>query len=132
MLAQTLDRLGGRVAPDARGIVPAGDLAKEAERQAPHVPPSHVIGEPVGKNTAPAIGLMAWWLEDRGTDTVVVVLPSDHRVEPAARFQEELREAARGGGGGGAGPSGDRHLRRSAPPSRDGLRLHRIGRAGGA
>jgi mannose-1-phosphate guanylyltransferase len=95
MLATTLDRLDGLVDPGDRWIVTARDLEKEARRHAPGVPAAHVIGEPVGKNTAPAIGLMAWWLEDEGTDVAVVVLPSDHRVEPADRFQEEVREAAR-------------------------------------
>lgn len=95
MLAETLDRLNGVVEPGDRWIVTARDLEKEARRHAPGVPAAHVIGEPVGKNTAPAIGLMAWWLQDEGTDVAVVVLPSDHRVEPADRFQEELRDAAR-------------------------------------
>lgn len=95
MLAETLDRLNGLVDPGDRWIVTARDLEKEARRHAPGVPAAQVIGEPVGKNTAPAIGLMAWWLQDEGADVAVVVLPSDHRVEPADRFREELQEAAR-------------------------------------
>ncbi|MBI4365082.1 MAG: mannose-1-phosphate guanylyltransferase, partial [Candidatus Latescibacteria bacterium] len=61
---------------------------------APEVPASHVIGEPVGKNTAPAIALASLWIEAAGKDAVVAVLPSDHRVEPADRFREELTRAA--------------------------------------
>jgi mannose-1-phosphate guanylyltransferase len=95
MLAETLERLNGLVDPRDRWIVTARDLEKEAKLHAAGLPASHVIGEPVGKNTAPAIGLMAWWLQDEGPDVAVAVLPSDHRVEPAGRFQDELREAAR-------------------------------------
>jgi len=95
MLAQTLERLGDLARPRDRWILTARDLKKEAEAHAPGVPPSQIVGEPVGKNTAPAIGLVSWWLQDEGKDVVIVVLPSDHRVEPAARFQEELRRAAK-------------------------------------
>jgi mannose-1-phosphate guanylyltransferase/mannose-6-phosphate isomerase len=60
----------------------------------PQIPHHHVVGEPVGKNTAPAIALAAWWLRDAGDDAVAVVLPSDHRIEPAARYRAELEAAA--------------------------------------
>ncbi len=95
MLGHTLDRLHGLVEPRHQWIVTARDLKKEAERLAPGVPAAQVIGEPVGKNTAPAIALLSWWLQDVSRDSAVVVLPSDHRVEPAARFREELERAAR-------------------------------------
>src|SRR5262249_37916122 len=61
----------------------------------PKVPGDQVIGEPTGKNTAPAVALAAWWLKDAGPDCVAIVLPSDHRVHPAERFREDLAEAAR-------------------------------------
>ena len=102
MLEQTLERLDGLVDPRDRWIVTARDLESEAHRHAPGVPASQVIGEPVGRNTAPAIGLMAWRLQDAGESAAILVLPSDHRVEPRARFQEELREAARVAVGRGA------------------------------
>jgi len=94
MLGGTLERLDSLVDPRDRWILTASDLKKEAERLAPGVSPSHIIGEPVGKNTAPAIGLVSWWLQDEGKDVAVAVLPSDHRVEPASRFLKELRQAA--------------------------------------
>jgi mannose-1-phosphate guanylyltransferase len=94
MLGHTLDRLRGLVDPRDQWIVTARDLKEEVLALAPDVPAAQVIGEPVGKNTAPAIGLMAWWLENVPDDSVVFVLPSDHRVEPAARFREELKRAA--------------------------------------
>jgi len=95
MLEQTLERLEGLVPFQDQWIVTARDLEDEAKRLASGVPASQVIGEPVGRNTAPAVGLMAWWLGDAGPDAVIAVLPSDHRVQPAALFREELRSAAR-------------------------------------
>jgi len=95
MLAHTLDRVRGIVRPEDVWILTALDLKAEAERIAPEVLPAHVVGEPAGKNTAPAIALASWWLRDAGEDLVVAVLPSDHRVEPTERFREELLRAGR-------------------------------------
>lgn len=94
MLAHTLERIRGLVDPGDVWIITAQDLRREAESLAPGVPGAQVIGEPVGKNTAPAIALAAWWIREAGSDSVVAVLPSDHRIEPADRFREELARAA--------------------------------------
>jgi mannose-1-phosphate guanylyltransferase/mannose-6-phosphate isomerase len=94
MLAHTLERIRGLVDPRDVWIITAQDLKREAESLAPGVPSTQVIGEPVGKNTAPAIAVAAWWIKEAGTDSVVAVLPSDHRIEPTHRFREELARAA--------------------------------------
>ena len=94
MLTETLERMRGLAEPRDAWIITARDLKREAESLAPGVPAAQVIGEPVGKNTAPAIAIASWWLQDAGADAVIAVLPSDHRVEPAARFREELERAA--------------------------------------
>ena len=94
MLAHTLERIRGLVDPRDVWIITAQDLKREAESLAPGVPSAQVIGEPVGKNTAPAIALAAWWIKEAGSDSVIAVLPSDHRIEPTLRFREELARAA--------------------------------------
>jgi mannose-1-phosphate guanylyltransferase len=93
MLTHTIDRLQGLVEPRDIWVFTARDLLDQALDLAPDAPASQVIGEPVGKNTAPAIALASRWIEASGSDSVVAVLPSDHRVEPAERFREELRRA---------------------------------------
>lgn len=57
------------------------------------VPPQRVIGEPVGRNTAPAIGLAARILADDDPDTVMIVLPADHMIAGADEFRETLETA---------------------------------------
>ena len=95
MLADTLDRLAPLASPSAAWILTARDLAPAVRRVVPDVPARQVIGEPQGKNTAPAIALASWWLRDAGPDAAAVVLPSDHRIEPAAALRQDLEEAAR-------------------------------------
>ncbi|HEY6572679.1 MAG TPA: mannose-1-phosphate guanylyltransferase [Candidatus Eisenbacteria bacterium] len=95
MLADTLARLEGSASPRDAWVITARDLHGAVREAVPHVPHAHVVGEPVGKNTAPAIALACWWIRHAGPDVAVVVLPSDHRIEPAERFREELERAAR-------------------------------------
>jgi len=92
MLADTLARLD--VPPSDAWILTARDLAPAVRAAVPEVPELQVVGEPVGKNTAPAIALASWWLHGSGADAVAVVLPSDHKIEPADAFREDVEEAA--------------------------------------
>ncbi len=94
MLAHTLERLRGLVDSRYVWIVTSSDLKAQAETIATDVPKAQVIGEPLGRNTAPAIALASWLIGDEA-DSVVAVLPSDHRIEPAAGFREELARAAK-------------------------------------
>jgi mannose-1-phosphate guanylyltransferase len=93
MLSDTLSRLEGVARPADTFILTGRDLVGAVRLAAPEVPHHHIVGEPVGKNTAPAVALAAWWLQSAGEDAVIAVLPSDQRVEPASRFQDELRAA---------------------------------------
>ena len=93
MLSDTLARLKGAARPADTFILTGRDLVGAVRLAAPEVPHHHIVGEPVGKNTAPAVALAAWWLQNAGEDAVIAVLPSDQRVEPASRFQDELRAA---------------------------------------
>ncbi len=95
MLALTIDRLQGLIAREDVWIFTARDLAPQVLEAAPGIPTAQVISEPFGKNTAPAIALAAWWIQGAGKDVAMVVLPSDHRVEPSERFREDLERAAR-------------------------------------
>ncbi|HET9252238.1 MAG TPA: mannose-1-phosphate guanylyltransferase [Candidatus Eisenbacteria bacterium] len=95
MVEETIGRLAGLAGPERAWILTAMDLRDAIRRAAPGVPDAQIVGEPVAKNTAPAIALAAWWLRGAGSDAVVAVLPSDHRVEPAERFRSDLEAAAR-------------------------------------
>lgn len=51
----------------------------------------HFIIEPFGKNTAPAVGFAAITLKKISTDSVMIVMPSDHAIQDTKEFQEKLR-----------------------------------------
>lgn len=55
----------------------------------------NVIVEPVGKNTAPAIGLSVFCIKQlaENDDPIVVITPSDHLVKDQEQFSNAIREA---------------------------------------
>jgi mannose-1-phosphate guanylyltransferase len=65
------------------------------------VPASHVLAEPVGRNTAAAIGLAAVHLFREHGDALMAVLPADSYIADAAgyrRLMQAALELARGSG----------------------------------
>ena len=56
--------------------------------------PAHVVLEPLGRNTAPAITLAALHASAAGEDPVLVVTPADQTVRDPAAFTAALAQAA--------------------------------------
>jgi mannose-1-phosphate guanylyltransferase / mannose-6-phosphate isomerase len=56
-------------------------------------PPSAVLLEPMGRNTAPAVTLAALQALESGVDPVLVVTPADQTVTDAAAFTAALKRA---------------------------------------
>ncbi len=79
-------------AEDAYVVAEQGHLPVVAQ-QAPQLVPSHLLGEPFGRNTAAAVALAALVIS-RSDDDVMVVLPADHYITDEERFRECLTEAA--------------------------------------
>ncbi len=69
--------------------------ADAVRAQLPEVPAGNIVGEPEGRDSAPAIGLMAAILEKtQGPETVMATLPADHVILNEAEFRDILRAAA--------------------------------------
>ncbi len=63
------------------------------QKQLDWLPPSHLILEPFGKNTAPCIGLAAIHLQNADPDAIMIVLPADHLISDAGKFVQVLDDA---------------------------------------
>ena len=91
LLAATMAR-AVRIAPPERCLVlTSRDLVEHAARECPRG--TRVIGEPVGRNTAPAIGATASWIEREAPGSAFAVLPSDHAIDDEAAFAADLDRA---------------------------------------
>ncbi len=66
------------------------DLVKE---QLPGIPECNILCEPIGRNTAPCIGLGLMHMLNKYDDSVMMVLPSDSLIKDGDRYRELIKEA---------------------------------------
>jgi mannose-1-phosphate guanylyltransferase len=94
LLEDTVTRLEGLVPPERLLVVTSARLLDAARRQLPQVPDAGLVGEPCKRDTAPCIGLAALLVARHDPDATMAVMPSDHVITPAAKFQDAIRQAA--------------------------------------
>jgi mannose-1-phosphate guanylyltransferase len=93
MLRQTVDRLGDLVPNERRLVVTNARLVDKVREQLPELPAASVIGEPCKRDTAPCIGLAAILVSRDDADATMLVIPADHIIRPAEKFQAAVRQA---------------------------------------
>src|SRR5215469_12395682 len=65
----------------------------EVRKQLPKIPKGNLIAEPVGRDTCAAVTLGAALVGARSTTGVMAVLPADHVIPDAKKFQQILGDA---------------------------------------
>ena len=90
MIQQTVARLLPLAAAKKFWIVTNEDLRLAIAKQLPKLPKAQMLAEPVGRNTAPAIGLAAFLLMRENPGAVIGMFPSDHVIADEKRFRETL------------------------------------------
>lgn len=93
MLRQTVDRLGNLVKPEQTLIVTNERLIPTISKQFPELPATSLVGEPCKRDTAPCIGLAALLVSRNDPNATMAVLPADHVIRNASRFQDAVRQA---------------------------------------
>jgi mannose-1-phosphate guanylyltransferase len=91
MIQQTVARLAPLASAKNFWIVTNGDLRPAITKQLPKLPGKQILAEPVGRNTAPAIGLAAYLLLRQDPDAVLGLFPSDHVIADENTFRETLK-----------------------------------------
>ncbi|MBN1543613.1 mannose-1-phosphate guanylyltransferase [candidate division KSB1 bacterium] len=61
-------------------------------QQLPDLPQENLLLEPIGRNTAPCIGLAALHVYERDPDAIMLILPSDHLISNPDNFCRLLRQ----------------------------------------
>jgi mannose-1-phosphate guanylyltransferase len=90
MIQQTVARLLPLATPKKFWIITNEDLQLAIAKQLPKLPKPQVLAEPVGRNTAPAIGLAAFLLLKENPEAVIGMFPSDHVIGDEERYRETL------------------------------------------
>ena len=93
MLRETAERLAAVFPARHLWVVTNSEQAAGVRRELRGVPAAQILAEPVGRNTAAAIGLAAIHLARKYGDALMAVLPSDSYVADAERYRALMRAA---------------------------------------
>jgi mannose-1-phosphate guanylyltransferase len=92
LLQVSYDRLRG-VLPAERIFVCTASLhAPLVQADLPDLPAANILGEPVGRDTANAVGYAAAVLHKMDPDAVCAVVTADHVIQPIEAFQTALQK----------------------------------------
>ena len=90
LLALSRQRLQNLFPPDRVWIITSAAYLDLVAAELPDVPRQNLIGEPVGRDTANAIGLASEIIARRDADATIAVFTADHVIEPQEEFDESI------------------------------------------
>jgi mannose-1-phosphate guanylyltransferase/mannose-6-phosphate isomerase len=100
LLRQTIRRLDSLIPMENMLVVTTEKLGQDIQYHLSSLGKNakriKIIKEPLGKNTAPAIGLAAIYVKLFDPNAVMLVMPSDHLIKDAKSFQEQVKTAILG------------------------------------
>lgn len=88
LLASTMSRASLLAPPERCLVLTSADLVERVRAECP--PGTRVVGETVGRNTAPAIAAAATALQREAPGASFAVLPSDHAIDDRDAFVADL------------------------------------------
>ena len=94
MIQQTVTRLLPLAPPKQFWVITNDDLRPAILQQLPKLPKTQVLAEPLGRNTAPAIGLAAFLLLREHPDAVIGMFPSDHVIGDEQNYRTTIERGA--------------------------------------
>ncbi len=93
LLRRSYDRVAALLPPEAIHIITNDGHLDAVAEELPEIPKENLIGEPVGRDTANAVGLSAAILAQRDPEAVIGVFTADHIITPTDRFCQAVDEA---------------------------------------
>lgn len=94
LLQQTVERILPLIPLKNTYVVVGKEHVGLVREQLPKLPKQNIIVEPMGRGTAPCVGLAATRLSRIDPKGVMIVLPADHVIADEERFRHLLDEAA--------------------------------------
>jgi mannose-1-phosphate guanylyltransferase len=93
LLAQTIDRVKAFIPAKNILVITSAVQAKAVRAVCKGIPSGNVIAEPVGRDTAAAVGLAAALVGARDPKGIFAVLPADHVIHDNKAYQADLKAA---------------------------------------
>ena len=92
LLVQTIERIRPLIPISRQLILTNASLIPKISGLLPDFKSEQIIGEPVGRNTAPCVAVAALWMAHYyGPDCIMLVLSADHYIAKADVFLEILK-----------------------------------------
>lgn len=92
LIQQTWDRLQKFFVPGNIFVATGQSFVPLVRKHLPRLPGENILVEPMGRDTAPCIGLAALRLQKMDPQSIMLVLPADHLVTSRRVFQECLQK----------------------------------------
>lgn len=93
MIQLTIERIRPLVDINDIYVATNRDYKDLVIEQLPNLPIENILCEPIGRNTAPCIGLGAIHIAQKHEDAIMMVLPSDHLIKYNTMFVNTLEDA---------------------------------------
>jgi mannose-1-phosphate guanylyltransferase len=91
MIQETVARLLPLAPAENFWVITNGHLRSAIARQLKTLPRKQIVAEPIGRNTAPAIGLAAFILHRRNPQAVLGLFPADQVIQKEKQFRKDLQ-----------------------------------------
>jgi mannose-1-phosphate guanylyltransferase len=93
LLQLSYERLRGLLPADRIYVCTGEGWRRPVRENLPELPEENLLGEPVGRDTANAVGFSAAVLKARDPDAAFAIVTADHVIEPVDAFQKSLQTA---------------------------------------
>jgi mannose-1-phosphate guanylyltransferase/mannose-6-phosphate isomerase len=93
MIQEALARVEGLISPEQAWVVTGRSMIELVREHLPTVPVSQLLGEPMGRSTAAAIGWAAATIARKDPQATMMILTADHVITKIDLFNQALRLA---------------------------------------
>lgn len=93
LIQLTVDRFKGICSDTNFWVVTNEKYVDIVKKQIPSIPETHILAEPVARNTAPCIAWACWCIHQEDPEANIVVTPSDAVVMNPMEFQRVINNA---------------------------------------
>ncbi len=93
LLRESYLRLAHFLPPESIYVISSSQYLDLVAAELPELPLGNLFGEPVGRDTANAVGLAAAILKQRDPDATMGIFTADHVITPIEQFAEAVQSA---------------------------------------
>jgi len=93
LLRQAYERVSALLPPELICVIANQMHIDLIAKELPELPADNLFGEPVGRDTANAVGMAAAILQERDPDAVMGIFTADHVITPIERFTNAVGTA---------------------------------------